>query len=91
MRFVTDPAVVEILASAARALGPLLGRLLLDELRDGSRAAVLERLARDASALDRVPSTEQTIHEMHTRHVARVELDALTGGVVRLPAPTGDR
>lgn len=87
----TDPAVVELLAgAAARAAGPLLG-LLLDEFRDGTRAAVLERLARDAAALDRVPSTEQTIHDMHTRHVARVELDALTGGVVRLPAPTGDR
>ena len=52
---------------------------------------MLERLARDAAALDRVPSTEQIIHDMHTRHVARVELDAITGGVVRLPATTGDR
>lgn len=86
----TDPAVVELLASAARAAGPLLG-LLLDALHDGSRAAVLERLARDASALDRVPSTEQAVHDMHTRHVTRVELDALTGGVVRLPALTGER
>lgn len=85
----TDPAVVELLANAARAAGPLLG-LLLDALRDGSREAVLERLARDASALDRVPSTEQAIHDMHTRHVARVELDAITGGVVRLPAPVGE-
>lgn len=86
----TDPAVVELLAGAARAAGPLVG-LLLDALHDGSRAAVLERLARDASALDRVPSTEQTIHDMHARHVARVELDALTGGVVRLPAPAVER
>ena len=90
MRSVTDPAVVELLTGAARAAGPLLG-LLLDELRDGGRAAVLERLARDAAALDRVPSTEQIVHDMHTRHVARVELDAITGGVVRLPATTGDR
>lgn len=85
----TDPAVVELLANAARAAGPLLG-LLLDALRDGSREAVLERLARDASALDRVPSTERAIYDMHTRHVTRVELDAITGGVVRLP-PVGER
>lgn len=90
MRAVTDPAVVELLAGAARAAGPLLG-LLLDALRDGSREAVLERLARDASALDRVPSTEGAIRDMHTRHVTRVELDAITGGVVRLPAPVGER
>lgn len=85
----TDPAIVELLAGAARAAGPLLG-LLLDALHDGSRADVLERLARDASALDRVESTEQTIHDMHTRHVTRVELDAITGGVVRLPGSAGE-
>lgn len=46
-----DPTVIEILAAAARAAGPLLERVV-GALTEDHREAVLEALARDREALD---------------------------------------
>ena len=49
-----DPTVIEILAAAARAAGPLLERVV-GALTEDHREAVLEALARDREALDAAP------------------------------------
>jgi hypothetical protein len=69
---VIDPTVIEILAAAARAAGPLLERVV-GALTEDHREAVLEALARDREALDAAPDVLARVEAAIVAARARVQ------------------
>lgn len=78
-----DPTVIEILAAAARAAGPLLERVV-GALTEDHREAVLEALARDREALDAAPDVLARVEAAIAAARTRVQAhEQARGNVIR--------